>query len=142
MAIVLKYAREEAQSEDGARVLVDRRRPRGLDEQSLELRSWLPMLGPSEELRRWFDERPTQWQVFRRHYLAELCDKNAVEALNELEAIAASEKKMTLLTCSKDRERSHAAILRDLLEGVKKPPATSGPARAAAGGRMRARRPR
>jgi uncharacterized protein YeaO (DUF488 family) len=142
MAILLKHVREEAQPEDGARVLVDRQRPRGVDESSLELRSWLPMLGPSVELRRWFDERPSQWQLFRRQYVQELCDQKAVEALTELEAIAAEEKRLTLLTGAKDQEHSHAAILRDLLEGVKKPPATSRPARAAASGRMRARRPR
>ncbi len=42
---------------------------------------------------------------------------------------------MTLLTSAEDQEHSHAAILRDLLGGVKKPPSTSGPARAASAGR-------
>jgi uncharacterized protein YeaO (DUF488 family) len=142
MAILLKHVREEAQPEDGARVLVDRRRPRGVNKDSLELRSWLPTLGPSAELLRWFDERPSQWRLFRREYVAELCDQKAVEALTELEEMAAEEKRLTLVTGAKDQEHSHAAILRDLLEGVKKPPATSGPARAAASGRIRARRPR
>jgi hypothetical protein len=49
---------------------------------------------------------------------------------------------VTLLTEAKDQERSHAAILRDLLDGVKKPPSATGPARAASAGRIRARRPR
>jgi uncharacterized protein YeaO (DUF488 family) len=142
MAILLKHVREEARPEDGARVLVDRRRPRGVNKDSLELRSWLPTLGPSAELLRWFDERPSQWRLFRREYVAELCDQKAVEALTELEEMAAEEKRLTLVTGAKDQEHSHAAILRDLLEGVKKPPATSGPARAAASGRIRARRPR
>ena len=156
MSILLKRAREAASPEDGARVLVDRRRPRGLGKavakkdvaedaakEALELRAWLPGLGPSDELQRWFDERPRQWPIFRRRYLAELCEAVAEEALSELHAIAASEPTVTLLTSAKDQERSHAAILRDLLDGVKKPPSTSGPARAAAsGGRIRARRPR
>jgi uncharacterized protein YeaO (DUF488 family) len=142
MAILLKDAREAAAAEDGARVLVDRFRPRGVTEESLKLRSWHPELAPSSELQRWFVERPGHWMLFRRRYMAELCAEDAVQALNRLEALAAHAKRITLLTSTEDTERSHAAILRDLLEGVKKPPSTSGPARAAASGRMSARRPR
>lgn len=143
MAILLKSVREAASSEDGARVLVDRRRPVRVAKEALELRAWLPGLAPSAELRRWFEERPSQWPQYRRRYLAELCTEKASDALSELYAIAAGETTITLLTSAKDQERSHAAILRDLLQGVKKPPSTSGPTRAASGGgRIRARRNR
>jgi uncharacterized protein YeaO (DUF488 family) len=142
MAVLLKPANEAASRDDGARVLVDRRNPHGLDKAAMELTSWLPTLGPSDTLQRWLAERPTQWPVFRRRYLAELCDQQAADALGELETIAQTERSITLLTAAEDPEHSHAAILRDLLDGVKKPPATTGPARAAASGRIRARRPR
>ena len=142
MAILLKHACDPALAEDGARVLVDRKQPRGVAKDSLELYGWLPVLAPSDALMQWFDESPARWRSFRGKYLAELCNEKAVEALNKLETIAASGKQMTLLTSAEDQERSHARILRDLLEGVKKPPASSGPARATASGRVRARRPR
>ena len=150
MSILLKRASEAASPEDGARVLVDRRRPRGLTKavakadamEALKLRAWLPGLGPSEELQTWFNERPRQWPIFRRRYLAELSAPEAEDALSELHGIAASAPTVTLLTSAKDREHSHAAILRDLLGGVRKPPSTSGPARAVSSGRIRARRPR
>jgi uncharacterized protein YeaO (DUF488 family) len=142
MTIRLKHAREAASVEDGARVLVDRRKPVAVPKESLELRAWLPVLAPSDELRRWFKERPRQWPLFRRRYLVELRDQKTAEALGALHGIAGSEPNMTLLTAAKDPERSHAAILRDLLEGAKKPPATSGAARAASGGGIRARRNR
>ncbi len=158
MSILLKRASEAASPEDGARVLVDRRRPRGAAKgatkdavkdvaqesakDAVKLQAWLPGLAPSEELRIWFHERPRQWPIFRRRYLGELCTEEAEAALSELHAIAASEPTVTLLTSAADKERSHAAILRDLLDGIKKPPSTSGPTRAAAGGRIRARRPR
>ncbi len=122
-------------------MLVDRQRPQGLEQEDLALQSWLPALAPSPELRRWFQHKPTQWTLFRRRYFAELCEEDAAEALNQLETIVTASKKITLLTSSEDAEHSHAAILRDLLEGVKKPPATSGPSRAAASGRIRVRRP-
>ncbi len=146
MTILLKRATEAASPGDGARVLVERRQPRGVArnvaEEALNLRAWLPLLGPSEELRRWFNQRPRQWPIFRRRYLDELCDEKTEESLIELHAIAASEPTVTLLTSAKDQEHSHAVILRDLLGGVRKPPSTSGPTRAASSGRIRARRPR
>jgi uncharacterized protein YeaO (DUF488 family) len=142
MAILLKRTREAASPEDGARVLVERRRPRGIAEESLQLSAWLPVLAPSEALRRWFAARPLQWPIFRRRYLAELGSEAAADGLSELHAMAESEKTLTLLVSARHQERSHAAILRDLLEGARKPPSTSGPARAAAGASVRARRKR
>jgi len=162
MPVLLKRAREAASPKDGARVLVDRKRPRGYAKaaakgteelatkaaakdaakDALKLHAWLPGLGPSDELQRWFNERPRQWPIFRRRYLAELCTDEAEDSLSELHAIAATEKTVTLLTSARDQQHSHAAILRDLLDGVKKPPSTSGPTRAASSGRIRARRPR
>lgn len=142
MVILLKHVSEAASTEDGARVLVDRRRPTRIPKESLELRAWLPELSPSVDLRHWFEERPLQWQHFRRRYLAELCAEKAENALIELHSIAAGETTVALLTSARNPERSHAAILRDLLAGVKKPPSASGPARAASAGRIRARRNR
>jgi uncharacterized protein YeaO (DUF488 family) len=140
MAIVIKSAREAASPEDGARVLVERHPPRGLSRQAMELRAWLAVVAPSEELRRWFDERPLHWLGFQRRYLAELCTEEACAALSMLHAIAENESTLTLLTRSSEQERTHGAILRDLLEGARKPPSSSGPVRRASGGRAGARR--
>ena len=142
MPILLKRATQAASAEDGARVLVERQRPRRISKEALQLREWLPKLSPSEELQQWFKERPRQWPIFRQRYLEELCNQEAEDSLIELHEIAASEPTMTLLTSTRNQEHSHAAILRDLLQGLKKPPSTSGPTRAAAGGRIRARRSR
>jgi len=142
MAILLKHVGDAASHEDGARVLVDRRQPRGAAKDTLQLRAWLPEIGPSIELQRWFAERPRQWAQFRRRYLLELRDEDAAEALSTLHVIAGRETTTTLLSSAKNQEQSHAAILRDLLGGVKKPPSTSGPTRDAGSGRVQARRPR
>jgi uncharacterized protein YeaO (DUF488 family) len=140
MAILLKCARQTASAEDGARVLIERRRPRGVSKESLALRAWLKALAPGADLQRWFKQYPRQWPLFRRRYLDELRDEQAMKALEELHSIAAHEKRVTLLTAADEPEHSHAAILRDLIEGAKKPPSTSGPARAASAGRIRAAR--
>jgi uncharacterized protein YeaO (DUF488 family) len=140
MAIMIKSAREAASPEDGARVLVERRRPTGISREALELRAWLAAVAPSDELRHWFEQRPRQWLGFRRRYLAELCTEEACAALTMLHTMADNEPTLTLLTRTTEQERSHGAILRDLLLGTRKPPASSGPARMASGERARARR--
>ncbi|MDR3764082.1 MAG: DUF488 family protein [Acidobacteriota bacterium] len=142
MDIALKHAVLDAAEEDGARVLVDRMLPDGLSEQEMTLRGWLAPLGPSRELAVWYEARPAQWLLFRKKYLAELDKDEAIEALSLLAELTAEEKRVTLVTASGDPEKSHAAVLRDLFSGARKPPATTGPARAASAGRNRARRPR
>lgn len=142
MAIALKHAVLDAEPEDGARVLVDRMLPEGLNEPEMSLRGWLAALGPSRELALWYAARPAQWLLFRKKYLVEIAKDGAMEALAKLADLALQEETVTLVTAEGDPERSHAAVLRDILSGARKPPATSGPARAASAGRSRARRPR
>jgi len=142
MAIAVKSAREAASLEDGSRVLVERNLPTGLSRESLGLRLWLPELAPSSELAMWFAQHPGQWLHFRRRYLAELGSEGAITALEGLEALADSEASITLIVLDNEPEQSHGAILRDLLSGVRKPPSSTGPVRAASAGRKRAVRKR
>ena len=102
----------------------------------LEEQGWIQPLEPVER------RRPYRLTPAGRRYLAELCTGKAENALSELHTIAAEETTITLLSSAPDQERSHAAILRDLLQGLKKPPSTTGPVRAASGGQIRARRNR
>ncbi len=140
MPVLIKSMREAASKKDGARVLVERRRPRGIEKEAMKLRAWLAVLAPSDELRHWFAERPRQWLGFRRRYLAELCMEEASAALSMLHDLADSVPVLTLLTRAGEQERGHGEILRDLLDGAKKPPSSTGPVRMAAGGPVRARR--
>jgi uncharacterized protein YeaO (DUF488 family) len=141
MATVLKHVGEPADAADGVRVLVERRLPRERGKEELELAAWLPTLAPSVELARWFGASRQRWMLFRRRYLMQLAETDADQELNRLYEVAAAEKRVTLLTSASDPELSHAAILRDLLEGARKPPATSGPA-GIARAQSRTRRPR
>jgi len=142
MAIVLKHSSAEPSAEDGARVLVDRRLPCGMEEDALALRRWLPALAPGSELLRWLAAQPGKWTIFCRRYLDELDHPQALAALQELAGLAEGDERVTLLTSAAEPEQSHAAVLRDLLSGARKPPTTTGPARVAGSGRARARRPK
>ena len=141
MRIELKRAYDPPAKGDGARVLVDRLWPRGVSKESAKLKAWLRDLAPSDELRKWYHERPTQWQAFRKKYIAELNTAEAMKALEQLHEIADSNATTTLVFASKSEHRNNAVVLKELLEGARKPPSSSGPAKAAAvPQRARARR--
>lgn len=143
MPILLKRAYEKPSPRDGTRVLVDRLWPRGVSKRAAVVDAWLKDVAPSHGLRRWFHARPRHWQMFRKRYLLELAQPAAEQALEELYHLAARRRQLTLVFSSRDPEHNNAAVLKQLLEGMRKPPSSSGAA-AAAGLRARARasRPR
>jgi uncharacterized protein YeaO (DUF488 family) len=129
MKTSVKRVYEPPAKADGTRVLVDRLWPRGLTKESAEVDSWLRDLAPSDELRKWFHAHTDEWSAFRKRYLKELASPNASNSLEELYAIVAK-RKTTLLFASKDEEHNNAVVLRDLLNGMRKPPTGTGPAAA------------
>jgi uncharacterized protein YeaO (DUF488 family) len=142
MAISLKRVYDEPARSDGARVLVDRLWPRGISKESAKLKAWLRDLAPSNELRVWYHSQPSQWLAFRRKYLHELRAPEAAAALEQLYQLAESEARVTLLFGSRNLDRNNATVLKELMEGSRKPPSTSGAMKAAALKRGRARAPR
>ena len=136
MEVLLKRAYEKPAKSDGARVLVDRLWPRGVSKQAVRLDAWLKDLAPSDGLRRWFHARPLHWLRFRALYLQELAEPAASRALEELYRMAAKPRPLTLVFASRNTEHNNATVLKELLEGMRKPPSTAG---AAAAVRMRAR---
>ena len=132
MAVILKRAYERPSRSDGTRVLVDRLWPRGLTKQAAALDAGLKDVAPSHELRRWFHAHPALWLAFRKKYLAELSEPAASKALQQLYELAGNRRQLTLVFASRNQEHNNAAILKQLLEGMRKPPSTSGPKGAAA----------
>ncbi|MCC6676874.1 MAG: DUF488 family protein [Phycisphaerales bacterium] len=97
---------------DGFRVLVDRLWPRGLTRADAKLDRWMKEISPSTELRLWYRHDPARWPEFRKRYRAEL---KGSTALAELRSLARTHKVITLLSASKERDLSHAVVLRGLL---------------------------
>ena len=136
MPVAVKRVYAEPAASDGVRVLVDRLWPRGLTKEDAKVKFWLRDLAPSNELRQWFHANPDAWRFFRRRYLKELVSPEAHAALEKLYSVTRSAKKLTLLYGSRNEERNNATVLKDLLDGGRKPPSSVGPARAA-GARIR-----
>jgi uncharacterized protein YeaO (DUF488 family) len=101
---------EPAEQSDGRRVLVDRLWPRGLSKERARLDEWLKAVAPSDELRRWYGHEPAKFAEFTRRYEAELEDPQRAEAFSHLREDARSGP-VTLLTATRDLERSEAAVL-------------------------------
>jgi uncharacterized protein YeaO (DUF488 family) len=127
MAIAVKRVYETASRNDGARVLVDRLWPRGLTKERAAVDEWLRDLAPSDELRRWYHARPEHWANFRKKYLKELSQPEAEDALLRLYKLAHKRKRLTLLFASKNETNNNAIVLKELLDGMRKPPTGTGP---------------
>jgi uncharacterized protein YeaO (DUF488 family) len=125
--VTVKRVYEKPARGDGHRVLVDRLWPRGLSKSQAALDAWLRDLAPSDELRHWFHARPENWLTFRKRYLKELAEPEAAEALDKLYRLAHRKRNLTLLFASRNEHHNNAVVLKDLLDGMRKPPTGTGP---------------
>lgn len=127
MTVAIKRVYEPVERTDGSRVLVDRLWPRGLTKERAAVDEWLRDLAPSDELRRWYHARPEEWQTFRKKYLQELGKPESQTGLGRLYELAHQKKPLTLLFASKNETRNNALVLKELLDGMRKPPTGTGP---------------
>lgn len=127
MTIAIKRVYEPPSRADGSRVLVDRLWPRGLTKEKAAIDEWLRDLAPSNELRHWYHARPDQWEMFRKKYLKELAQPECEEGLRRLYELAHKKKRLTLLFASKMETNNNASVLKELLDGRRKPPTGTGP---------------
>ncbi len=96
----------------GYRVLVDRLWPRGVTKERAALDEWCKELAPSPALRKWFGHKPERWAEFQKKYEHELrsCAAAARALLHR-----ASRKKLVLVYGAKDKEHTHALVLKKYL---------------------------
>src|SRR5436305_7969884 len=127
MPIEIKRAYDKPSLSDGQRVLVDRLWPRGIKKEKARIDHWLKELAPSDGLRKWFHSS-ANWVVFKKRYFRELCTAEASEAMQTLYQLINEFGRATLVYASKDAEHNNAAALKEVLEGMKKPPSSTGPA--------------
>jgi uncharacterized protein YeaO (DUF488 family) len=127
MTVAIKRVYDPASRGDGSRVLVDRLWPRGLTKERAAIDEWLRDLAPSDQLRRWYHASPEQWQAFRKKYLKELSQADRQQGLGRLYELSRKKKPLTLLFASKNQTHNNALVLKELLDGMRKPPRGTGP---------------
>lgn len=111
----IKRAYEPAASRDGVRVLVDRIWPRGVTKEKARVAKWMPELGPSDALRKFFGHDPVRWEEFRRRYRKELARAEARRMLDELAAISARGT-LTLVYGARDEQHNQAVVIKGVLD--------------------------
>ena len=103
---------DDHESSDGARFLVDGRWPPGVRHDSLRIVLWVRAAAPSRKLMRRLRKDPSQWEQFRRAYVAELeADPDGWEPI----ARQARLGPVTLLYAHRDRRRNNAVALAEFL---------------------------
>ena len=112
MAVKIKRIYEETSSDDGRRVLVDRLWPRGVSKEKAKLDLWLKEIGPSNELRKWFNHDAAKYSEFKKRYFKELDDNPAAD---QLKKIIKDNSKVTLLYSARDEQHNQAAALKEYL---------------------------
>lgn len=117
MTVFAKRIYEEPSERDGARILADRLWPRGIRKEDARLTLWAKEIAPSSELRRALHGGTIEFSEFARRYRRELCENAESEAFRaKVDDLAARLGAITLLTASKDVERSHLVVLKSWLE--------------------------
>ena len=109
----LKRIYEAPSPDDGARVLVDRLWPRGVSKARASLDLWLRDIGPSTDLRKWFDHDPAKWSEFEARYFKEL--EQRTELIADLRR-RGRDGTVTLLYAARDNEHNEAVALKAFLD--------------------------
>jgi uncharacterized protein YeaO (DUF488 family) len=112
--VQLRRIYDDPADDDGIRVLVDRRWPRGVSRERAALDEWCTAVAPSDELRRWYGHAPNKFNEFRSRYRKELEDPERAAALRHLRDMT-SRDRLTVLTATKNVQISQAAVLVELL---------------------------
>ena len=114
MTVRLKRVYEPRDEQDGLRVLVMRKWPRGIRKERVDL--WLKELGADLDLLRDWKAGRVTWPERRERYLDGLAAPAAAAQLAELRALAGGGRTVTLLCACKDEDECHRSLLRDVLD--------------------------
>lgn len=112
MSLLIKRVYEEPSTADGYRVLVDRIWPRGVSKEKAHVDEWLKEVGPSTELRKWFNHEDAKWDEFQTRYRAEI-EKNP--DVDTLRGIIRERRNVTLVYSAHSETENQAVVLRDFL---------------------------
>ncbi|RRK10716.1 DUF488 family protein [Lactiplantibacillus garii] len=100
---------------EGYRLLVDRLWPRGISKVNAHLDEWVKEIGPSTELRKWFNHDVDKYPAFVQKYRAELDGNPITPGFIKQVADQLKRSNVILLYGAKDEQHNQAVVLRDYL---------------------------
>ncbi|WP_174614991.1 DUF488 domain-containing protein [Virgibacillus ihumii] len=117
MPVQIKRIYDDANQDDGIRVLVDRVWPRGMSKEKANLDHWMKEIGPSSDLRKWFGHDPEKFADFKKKYKDELSSGTQQDELSKLKDVTKeNNKNVTLLFSAKDEKHNQAVVLKEILD--------------------------
>ncbi|BDZ32152.1 DUF488 family protein [Lactiplantibacillus sp. WILCCON 0030] len=101
---------------EGYRILVDRLWPRGISKVNAHLDEWIKEIGPTTELRKWFNHDPEKYAEFKTRYLAEIHANPLTPEFVKQVAKQLEQTNVILLYGAKDEQHNQAVVLMDFLK--------------------------
>ncbi len=114
MQIQLKRIYQDACSDDGKRILIDRLWPRGVTKEHAQLDLWAKDVAPSNELRKWYAHDEQKWDEFQKLYRQELVGNPKVLELKQY----IGNDVATFLYAAKTTEYCHPRVLLAVIEAL------------------------
>lgn len=97
----------------GYRILVDRLWPRGVSKVKAQLDSWAKEIGPTKELRQWFNHEDEKYPEFKKRYLAELANNDFTPDFIRLVQDQLQDQDVLFLFGAKNKEHNQAVVLKE-----------------------------
>lgn len=116
MTVKLKRVYEDKVASDGKRILVDRVWPRGVSKENAALDEWFKEIGPTKDLRQWFNHDPDKYEAFKKKYQKELRSGEQKASYDKLKSIEKDNTTITLVFSAKDEQYNQAQVLKEMLE--------------------------
>ena len=111
--IIIRRVYDQTEIGEQYKVFIDRLWPRGISKEKAGWDEWMKEISPSNELRKWFNHDPDNWELFSQLYRKELTQKP-----HELIKLKQLERKfgtLTLLYAAKDEKQNNACVLKEFL---------------------------
>ena len=106
----------EHEQPEGYRILVDRLWPRGMSKINAKLDEWDKQIGPSNDLRKWFNHDDEKFSGFEQKYIAELDQNDFTPEFIKTVKNALSKSDVLFLYGAKNKEHNQAVVLKNYVE--------------------------
>lgn len=100
----------------GYRILVDRMWPRGISKVQAALDKWAKQIGPTNELRKWFNHEDEKYPEFKSKYFEELNQNDFTPEFVEMVKKHLEDEDVLFLYGAKNREHNQAVVIKEYVE--------------------------
>ena len=101
---------------EGYRILDDRMWPRGMSKVKADLGEWDKQIGPTNELRKWFNHEDEKFSEFKEKYIKELDENDFTPEFIETVKDKLKSGDVLFLYGAKNREHNQAVVLKEYVE--------------------------